>query len=549
MPETYSRMIKAIAENPQDLIAFGKIIRWLLFWGLPLSLCQLGVLAAIRPPEIYAPGEDYSPDDIVEICGSFIRVAHLGGQYESVQVAHFSVTEYFLTQTFSGGTFNPEFISREDGHGVLLASCLTYLSSFRYDWRQAQDSRTLYEIVPVDTFERDCTTGVHNVAGRWPRIARVVESDPESCQTIVSFLTTSSAFTSWLCYRRLCDYSTIPGWPLNKYYSRHDKPSDPLYYAARYGLPQVVNRLLRDATDVNPMGASPDFEFRASIGVESGSEPATFRLREAAFNAAEMAALRGDFEVMKLLTDGGGKFGKNLISRVMDSEVSFGRDNSDLMSSLLSLKKYVKDEHSLDIDDSSTQSLIYAAVAHGQYHTTKSLLNDVDVDVNSRLPETQDTLLHLASVSMRLGFSKSRTGLSIAELLIANGADIWAKGRFGWRPIEAAAFWDDWGTVGFLLGHMHPDVSVYKPKLAIELGVDFIPDIVYQTASLLYEQLCALEPEAPIWHEMMGNLILHKDRPTGIEHYHNSLRYCSSCDIKKIDDIVHPVSNSGAISY
>jgi hypothetical protein len=512
MPETYSRMIKSIAENPQDLIAFGRIIRWLLFWGLPLSLCQLGVLATIRPPEVYTPGEDYSPHDIVEICVSFIKVVDLDGQNESVQVAHFSVTEYFLTQTFPGGTFNPDFISREDGHGVLLASCLTYLSSFRYDWRHALpvesdwdsdsdsdsdkpgESGVYYNIIPVDAFQRDCTTGVHDVAGRWPRIARVVERHPNSCQTIVLFLTTSPAFTSWACY---CRYDfPVPGRRLVAPDKHCFREHNPLYYAARNGLPQVVKRLLLDATDVNPTGIS-DCLFRASIGVESRSQPATFSLFEAAFNATEVAALMGDFEVMNVLTTGGGKFGKNLLSRVMEEALLW--DNPDYMSSLLSLKKYIKDEHCVVIDDSSTQSLIYTAVAQGRYDATKSLLNEADVDVNSRLPETQDTLLHLASG----GRSSLSDTPSIAELLIAKGADIWAKGRFGWRPIEAAAFRHDVKCFESLRRRMYPGATIQ---------VGWVRNVERrQTFSLIYKQLYELEPEVSIWQEIMGNLNLMSD--------------------------------------
>lgn len=201
-----------------------------------------------------------NPKDILNICGSFLN-------YESttdiVSLAHHSVRT-FLTSSLQGeATFF--HLSHDDSHRSIALKCLTYLSLGEFE------SERLYGSVD------DQLNGfpfLHYAAHFWPlHVLRLhqVKQDQELWETMKSFLLSTKAgrnnFRAWV-------QVLAPG-------SNFIQDTPPLYYAASFGLTDIVRYLL-------DMGS--DTEARGGYG---GATP------------INVASLRGNAEVVQLLLDHG----------------------------------------------------------------------------------------------------------------------------------------------------------------------------------------------------------------------------------------------------
>lgn len=156
---------------------------------------------------------------LVEILGSLVKISPIS---QRVQIAHFSVRQYLLSQTFLvENRSNPDYIDFEKGHGEILSSCFKYLNS-----PNTQDSA----VSGATAFEMYACT-------QWPVHARHVESDPLYRRMIVSFLhgEPNTAYRRWL---------KIVSEKFDPVYLVHDTMRTALFYAALFDLSIVVEKLL-----------------------------------------------------------------------------------------------------------------------------------------------------------------------------------------------------------------------------------------------------------------------------------------------------------------
>jgi predicted RNA-binding protein YlqC (UPF0109 family) len=128
LPETYRRILERIGQVSDDLEVAKKALMWVIFCKRPLKLKELAVAIALDPDDCeFEKSRKLDEDEqILEICSSFVRMDE---HTRIVEVAHFSVVEYFTTRILPGGKEeNPDFMDEMNCHAELLKCCLAYLT-------------------------------------------------------------------------------------------------------------------------------------------------------------------------------------------------------------------------------------------------------------------------------------------------------------------------------------------------------------------------------------------------------------------------------------
>jgi ankyrin repeat protein len=182
-----------------------------------LNICSSLVTVNIRRPS----GYDY-PDDHLPVSAQV--------PVQIIELAHYSVKEYLVSDRISAGRAARYSMRDDVCHDTITANCLGYLLQF-------QDPELKPDI--LQSFNL-----AHYSARFWPRHAKKVSEYTEATkETMIRLLCRNEpAYLNWT---RMYDYSEL-GFP------KHiDKVMDPLYYAALFGLKDVVKLLLDKGADVN----------------------------------------------------------------------------------------------------------------------------------------------------------------------------------------------------------------------------------------------------------------------------------------------------------
>ncbi|KAL9037525.1 MAG: hypothetical protein Q9214_005666, partial [Letrouitia sp. 1 TL-2023] len=261
LDETYRRLLLRI-ETKEDRHLSREIMEILAFAMYPITLTALCEVLMIElgSKSLNADRQLLNPKDILNICGSFLNYEPTT---DTVSLAHQSVRT-FLTSSLQGeATFFQ--LSHDDSHRSIALKCLTYLSLDEFE------SERMYGSVDdrLDDFPF-----LHYAAHFWPlhvlRLNRV-EQDQELWETMKSFLLSTEAgrnnFRAWV-------QVLAPG-------SNFIQDTPPLYYAASFGLTDIVRYLLDMGSDTEARGG------------HGGATP------------INIASLRGNAEVVQLLLDHG----------------------------------------------------------------------------------------------------------------------------------------------------------------------------------------------------------------------------------------------------
>lgn len=235
-----------------------------------------------------------SPQEILSLCGSLLNVSDQG----HVRLAHLSVKEYLLSAQIRQNTLVSKFaMAPADANQELAVYCLTYLS-FQELTSGASGSSDAY----ADRLIRHPL--LEHTAMGWAYYVRAAHSTPKLRDLVLNFFAPGSRkiFMSWV---QVLNADRNFNWDI---YPRH---ATSLYYAASFGLAEVVEAFISKDAELNAPGS---------------------RLGGTALHAA---VLREHVPVMKLLLEAGADPSRADFDRVTPLHTAAAYGNPEVVSMLL----------------------------------------------------------------------------------------------------------------------------------------------------------------------------------------------------------------------
>lgn len=452
LPETYQRILEKIHGEDMDLAR--NALKWLICCSRPLTLTELAIAIAIRPGRPFNDEEKLDDDELLlEILGSLVRLNRLT---KTIDLAHFSVTEYLTTPYLADGTPNLHFINPEVGHVDLLESCLTYMSFIERDLTSDVEVND-----PEDSFLQYATF-------HWSVHAKRTEDKTKSRELVTLFLKApeSTAYIRWsACWENEFDPNLQVALP-----STHSG----IYYAALFSLPYVVQNLIEDPN-----------------------------AHEAARSIALLGAARdGNTEVVRILLGGD----RTEIARTVLGWTALHRAayNSHIDVVLMLLNSGFQ----VNLTDDDGWIALHIAVSEG-YEDTVKLLLEMGANVSMQLTESGWTPLHLAAQHGRVG---------IARALLDAGANVLQQENTGLDSLHIAASYEQDSVIRLLLERCarasKTQSHINRAKQGIETPAAELPtfntteDDVLQTLQYLVESF----PEDVVFDEALGDFYLRRKR-------------------------------------
>jgi hypothetical protein len=292
--ETYERILMKIPNSDTEI--FRKVLTWLAFAVLPLTLGELHEAVAIEPGSDCLDEESClsRPQDILSLGNGLIDVSEDG----HVRLAHLSVRDYLLSvDVWKNDALSRFALGKADANKKLAISCLTYLS-FRDLTTGPKDNFDAY----IDRIARHPLLKYASTA--WTYHVRASEPDSELNTMILDFFSASSRgkFMSWVQVLN-ADYHFK--WDL---YPKH---ATSMYYAASFGLAETVTSLISGGHDIDAPGS---------------------RFGGTALHAA---VLRHHVPVMKILLDAGASPSKADLNKVTPLHTAVTHGNMEVIKMLL----------------------------------------------------------------------------------------------------------------------------------------------------------------------------------------------------------------------
>lgn len=295
LDKTYESLLNRIGDD-EDKVLAREILEILAFTFWPLRLVELCEFLQITPG-LRTLDESKclaDPADILSICGSLLTCPKETGL---VTLAHHSVRTY-LTSDLQGKSEYFRLLPHR-AHSNLASKCLTYLSFDAFAGGPCSSAGGLqewYQRFPL----------LEYAAQRWAlHIGNLERLDDSIWKTLKHFLFSAdearSNYQAWV--QLLIPNST----------ARQISQTPPIYYAASFGLTEVVRYLLDAGADIEAHGgrggATPlnIASFRghydvAKLLLERGADP----LAEdyyGTWSAIEWAHYNGHMRVVKLLSN------------------------------------------------------------------------------------------------------------------------------------------------------------------------------------------------------------------------------------------------------
>ncbi|KIX05451.1 uncharacterized protein Z518_06323 [Rhinocladiella mackenziei CBS 650.93] len=320
LDETYNRILQGLGSTNQLQTAI-KALRWLCFSDRPLLLAEMVEIFAIENgdrrgffPEERLP----DPKDVMVICSSLItfnsieneegdnELQHSGiegenssqdrgedGRKVRVQLAHFSVKEFLLSDRCA---FRLEF-RPQICHLVIAEGCLHYLLHL------SQNGPLTEEVV------KEYPLALYAAEYWWQHAQNLRGTLNDTLSDLVlRLLTDDTALLSWLQLYEI----DIP-WQGFQLHLWSNEIAQSLYYAAYIGVPQIVERMIERAVDVNAQGGLHGSALQAASFC--GHEKVVKMLIDAGAdvnaqggeygNALQAASVCGHEKVVKMLMDAG----------------------------------------------------------------------------------------------------------------------------------------------------------------------------------------------------------------------------------------------------
>ncbi|RDW83018.1 hypothetical protein BP5796_04509 [Coleophoma crateriformis] len=298
LDETYERILFLIDEDHQTDVR--KTLKTLTVFMTELKFAHISEILAVdlesSPPHFDIDARLIDPRNILEMCSSLLTTAMAEttavsqGEF-TLQLAHASVSDY-LTQPRAGAYH----FTQDNAHEFMAQTCVAYLMNPVFTARE-RPARVWYPEYPFLKYS----------LASWPLHIKSIETtlSTQTQELLLSFFA-SQNFTFWVS-------SLIPGSSREKLLA-----SNPLYYAASYGLLQVVELLLSQSPkpDVNAKGgrvqatALHAASYRGHVAVvrlllEAGAEADT--CNELGESALGWASLNRFWDVRVLLMEYGAR--------------------------------------------------------------------------------------------------------------------------------------------------------------------------------------------------------------------------------------------------
>ncbi|KAL2047254.1 hypothetical protein N7G274_001273 [Stereocaulon virgatum] len=430
---TYSRILENVHEDYRN-DAYNAL-RWLAFAGRPLKLSEL-IESLLVDPENDPPfnSEDRlsDPHAILEILPGLISISsgvedvyrdedndHRDEDSERIRLAHFSVKEFITDgHLLSGPTANFGMMLNGSHHFITKA-CLAYILYYEQS-ENRHCTRADLELFPL----------LHYACQYWYRHKTisnqegVSSSDGSVNKALLKIFVSSSTDHTWLQVHRPDDEYERPF---------HGHSIYPLYFAAWWGLEDIVERLLDKGVDVN--STDHKFENPLSAAAHQGHERTCLLLlcggadvnygRDTGFagTALQSAAYGGHESVVKLLLENGADvdIGVNLGSPALHQATRACATSI--------MKLLLDDGAAVEATDQQGETPLHHAASRG-YKPAIQLLLDRGAAIEAKDRQGRRTPLHYAAL---------RGHEPAIQLLLDRGAAVEAKDRQGRTPLHRVA--------------------------------------------------------------------------------------------------------------
>ena len=231
LPKTYQRILERIGKVEDDLEVAKKALTWVIFCKRPLKLRELAVAIAIDPDDRHFDDSrklDYD-EQILEICSSFVK---MDDRTSIVEVAHFSVVEYFTSRTLPGEkTQNPHFMDQISHNAELLNCCLAYLSFPQFEIGPCSTDAEVDERLEDNEL-------LEYAAWNWPSHGEDVKTDTAHQQRVSEFFC-NPCQQPFLAWEQIWQRKEMP-------FVRPNEPNS-LCYALEFGYLDAVESLVGNA--------------------------------------------------------------------------------------------------------------------------------------------------------------------------------------------------------------------------------------------------------------------------------------------------------------
>ncbi|EON65785.1 hypothetical protein W97_05024 [Coniosporium apollinis CBS 100218] len=317
LDETYERILTSIHSRYQHE-AF-RALRHLVFSERLLTLEELAEASIVDPdaePQVDEM-DRFEDNEMIDILSSLVAVVS-PSKYsiyppgtKMVQLAHFSVQEYLLSQRIQDSPACSYAVNAELAHSFIVKSCLAYVSFYSLHPRKASSKADLKNF----TFLKyACETWVDYVK-------KCASQDQLAIITLAaSTMSSQTVFLDWVRIHR-------PDVPWRATFEPAVSTGSPLYYAAYCGLYEVAALLLSKGADVNAQTGLDGSALQVALA-RGYKEIAELLLSKGADvnaqgaldgTALQVASARGYKEIVELLlskgadvTAQGGRYGSAL---------------------------------------------------------------------------------------------------------------------------------------------------------------------------------------------------------------------------------------------
>jgi hypothetical protein len=223
--------------QPADKEMIRNTLLWLSFSVLPLTLKELADAIAIEPGSDHLDADFRLADeaDILSIGGSLINVTPSG----SLRLAHLSVRDFLVSGEIRQDPSLAQFaLDKREAHKEIAQHCLTYLSFRDFHKGPARNMEGLRDRL------RKYPLLKHASVGFSYHVREASLDDGLQAMTSDFFSTKNRAiFMSWI--------QVLIAGDANSLWNVRVGDGAPLYYAASFGLSDVVSLLISNEHDVN----------------------------------------------------------------------------------------------------------------------------------------------------------------------------------------------------------------------------------------------------------------------------------------------------------
>ncbi|CAG5158427.1 uncharacterized protein ALTATR162_LOCUS5073 [Alternaria atra] len=495
LDKTYDRILCAIAA--EDAVYAVRVLLWLAFSERPLTVDEVAEVVAIdvaRDPAFNRDEVLEDPLEALDICSSLVTIAtdngngRLQSTMQVVVLAHYSVKEYLVSDRIQRGQAARYSMQPAACHSTIARACLGYLGQF-------QKSEPMME----DTLG-ECKLARYSAEFWLSHAQKAGDRAAETSQAALHLLSRdNAAYLNWI---RIHDPERP--WSEPDLGRRLEETPAPLYYAALFGLQEVVSLLIDESADVDVQGGhygnalqAASWEGHEAVVRLLLDKDADANAQGGVYgNALQAASAKGHEQIAKLLLGAhaavnaqGGHYSNALhaalvgthettVRMLLERGANVGLDlrlkgamhhalnNGSCMPSLVRvLQQYGAPLDTIDVDNMTP---LHYCVKFG-YKTMARQLIDAGVPIDSRVHRQawpsevsksisgkEESMLpasgSVANGLTPLHFAALTGNLTMTKFLLEHGADPNALSDYGETPLHltlrttlfGTRYQDDW---------------------------------------------------------------------------------------------------------